>query len=419
VTGAADVRRLDALTTSMQYRSLVATMAAGDPDIGLSVDVDNSNGHARPPLATLAAIPSLQRPKLLLPLDHPESLRRSLSGYSAAGSRTAKAAAHLLEFGMRTGVARHVIRRRVHMHASSGCLQDTLPLLEHLGGVVGCPVVAVAIRLALSRPNSKPVLQLLTPEGEILGYAKIGWEAHTRRLVRGEAATLARLRGLVPAPRAFDIPHVIHHGQFGDLEVLVVEPFATPAWFRASRVDRLPIEATVGVMGLAPRSDFKPLGDTAYWRSVVERTQHVSGEAHPPLRALVDAVGSRYRSFEVELASAHGDWQSANMMRSTTRLHVWDWERFVSAAPAGLDAAHFHFNVARTRFRSDRTAVRSALDATQRSLPDLGLAPRAAELLLVLALLEMVVRIEESRAAGLTVDGRNYRSALISLLHGT
>ena len=57
--------------------------------------------------------------------------------------------------------------------------------------ILGVPRVEVAVSIGRQlRPNLKPVLQIMTPEGDVLAYAKLGWNPLTRSLVENEAAVL-------------------------------------------------------------------------------------------------------------------------------------------------------------------------------------------------------------------------------------
>ena len=51
----------------------------------------------------------------------------------------------------------------------------------------------VSLHLGPARANRKPVLQLIAPDGETLGFAKLGIGPLTRRLVRAETTALSAL----------------------------------------------------------------------------------------------------------------------------------------------------------------------------------------------------------------------------------
>ena len=44
------------------------------------------------------------------------------------------------------------------------------------------------------------------------------------------------------------------------------------------------------------------------------------------------------------LGAWHGDWTPWNMSRRRGRLQLWDWERFETGVPLGLDRCHYGVN---------------------------------------------------------------------------
>jgi len=75
----------------------------------------------------------------------------------------------------------------------------------------------------------------------------------------------------------------------------------------------------------------------------------------------------------------HGDWTPWNMARRHGRIQLWDWERFDTGVPQGLDRCHYGVNAV---CRRDGVSTRAALeglrlagvDPTSNSTEDLLLA---------------------------------------------
>src|SRR4029077_3567494 len=83
--------------------------------------------------------------------------------------------------------------------------------------------VEVAISLGQRlRPNMKPVLQIMAPDGRVLAFAKLAWNRLTTELVRNEIATLCRLRGV--GFRSFRVPEVLHHGTWNGFDLVLLSP---------------------------------------------------------------------------------------------------------------------------------------------------------------------------------------------------
>jgi hypothetical protein len=85
-------------------------------------------------------------------------------------------------------------------------------VVSYLRKVLDCDVV-VSLRIGPPRANRKPVLELLSPRGEALGFAKVGVTGLTRELVRAEAAALDVLGAAIGPSQV--IPRHLH-GQWRD-----------------------------------------------------------------------------------------------------------------------------------------------------------------------------------------------------------
>jgi hypothetical protein len=275
-------------------------------------------------------------------------------------------------------------------------------LVTHvLRDVFGRPDLVAAFSFGPARPNRKPVAQALLPDGEVLGFAKIGWNTSTDALVAHEASVLRRWR--LREPRSFTVPRLIGERRLRSGRVMtVVDPL--PTAFRAERrgVKVPPLDATreiatSGGVGVAP------LSETPFWRRLVERA---GARASRPRRAaslalawIEDVHGRR----PIWHGSWHGDWAPQNMSTVGGRLHVWDWERAGDGAPLGLDLLHYLFQVEFRRRGDVRRAADVAFHRAAPPLRALGVPDDDHALLMVCYLAELLLRYEEGRDAGSTV----------------
>jgi Phosphotransferase enzyme family len=270
------------------------------------------------------------------------------------------------------------------------------------------------------RPNRKPVLQILTPEGDILGYAKLGWNEMTRALVRNEALVLEELARSGEG-RSFGTPEVIHSGDCGDLVVLVMAPVSPTGWLRArpSRAELEEVARDIAARGPMSR---ERLGASDFWQETRARLERLRDSLratrYEVLDELVSRLEQRYGDVEVPFGDWHGDWTQWNMARDRSRLMIFDWERSGRRVPVGIDAAHYDFDFAvKFHKRHPLEVVRSLAHGGGTVLPSFA-AETAAQLLLALDLLEMVFRYEEARVAGLDVEDTLYfgafRAAVLS-----
>jgi hypothetical protein len=187
----------------------------------------------------------------------------------------------------------------------------------------------------------KLTIQVMRPDSEILGYVKLPMSEEAIDRVRHEAEVLERLSGFTTL-RA-QIPRVLHAGKWGDGYILF---------------------QSAGPSTTAP-SEFGPVyQDFLKKLSSVEMIEKLG-------RAVVEAVGGRWRKAEVKLDSrwramggaaliranhqleratvlcgiTHGDFAPWNSRVSNGQLYVFDWEQAEWEAPAGWDTFHFHVQV--------------------------------------------------------------------------
>jgi hypothetical protein len=276
-------------------------------------------------------------------------------------------------------------------------------LLEHLETVLGRPVeVGVALGPEL-RPNIKPVLQVLSPQGELVAFAKIGWNELTKRLIENEAASLSRFHEVRPS--TFDVPELLHVGLWADRGIVLVSPGPRPLIRRCARNAPAPVASEQEVARSAWHS-VELLGEGSYLEGLRERLSLAAADdvVTVDLRRALNVVVERWGELHLPFGAWHGDWAPWNMSRSNGRLFVWDWERYGGPVPQGFDHVHLRFQLA---YQVAGRSVNDAAVEADRSLRASGLSTAVSDGTLgpvvQLYLIERVLRIQEGRAAGLDV----------------
>jgi hypothetical protein len=276
------------------------------------------------------------------------------------------------------------------------------------------------MHIGAARANRKPVLQVLTPAGTTVAYAKIGHTPLTRRLVRDE---LAALRALAAArPVTLTAPAALGLSRWAGLDVLLLSPLPVGEGRRAPDPARL-AAAVSEIAGLGGRSRG---GITAsrYWAALAGRL----GAAPPgpdadTLRGLLDELAARHGQAELEFGAWHGDWAPWNLAVTRDGLLVWDWERFAAGVPVGFDSLHYWLQTAVVTRRQDpaAAAVQCAGQAPGLLAP-LGVDPAAARVTAWLYLSELSARYLADRqaeaGARLGAPGRWLIPALAAALAG-
>ena len=349
-------------------------------------------------------LPSTANPRLLLPLDSPKAAAAALRthGYGAgAAERLVRTA---LRIGVRAGLAQRIFRPRVSISSAS---TKPAPLVEHLREVLARSDLDVAIRLGRLRPNRKPVVQVLSRDGQLVAFAKLGWNDVTRRLVANEAGVLRALMAREPAPRSFVAPRVLHFGRWRDLGVLVLSPLPGAPLSRARARRDPPLEATREIAALEPERR-AALAESDYWRA---RRARIDRADEPTLGRLGERLEDRYGEEVVPLGAWHGDWTPWNIASGDGAVSVWDWERSGGLVPVDLDAAHYDVHLALAARRLESSAGRAGP-----LLTDLRVPAKDAERLVALDLFEMVLRREEGRQAGMRLVNSPHSRTIEELL---
>ncbi len=136
----------------------------------------------------------------------------------------ARALRTLLILGLRTGLARYIL-------PGAGDLSPGYPLangaramflLDYLREVLGRNDAVFGISFGPPGPVRKPVIAVASRTGQMLGFAKIGWNERTVSLVENERRALEALAGY---PFKFGrFPRVTHFGRWNGRCVLMSEP---------------------------------------------------------------------------------------------------------------------------------------------------------------------------------------------------
>jgi hypothetical protein len=387
---------------------------SADATIGRTGEADESTT-----VATFVALPSARHPHLLVPAASHPAARRALRSYTDPRRRVRVATA-LLAAGAHVRLPELLGERvRVSLAREQAAGKASRPALsQYIAEVLDRHDLEVAVRLGAPRPNRKPVLQVLASSGEVLAYAKVGWNALTRSLVRNEAAVLTTLADEAKRPFSFSVPTVIHAGQCGDLDVLVLAPVSRLPWLVTTPSRRQLVAALLELASLTPRSR-EALAVSTWWRSTRARLDALEALVRESrfevLQDFVTILEERYGDAELDFGRSHGDWTCWNIGRRNGRLTVLDWERSHPLVPVGLDAAHYDFDAAvKLAKRPPLEVVAQLLSGRGTLLPALAPDLRRARLLVALDLLDMVLRFEEARSEGLDILDTVYFGALRS-----
>ena len=356
------------------------------------------------PAESYLVLPRAANPRLLVPADAPRAAAAALARNHDATSRRSRLVKAALGLGVRLRVARRLLPDRVEIGLDGGLPAGgggAVLLSEHLREIFGRRDLHMAVILGPPRLNRKPVLQLLSGDGEVLGYVKAAWNDLTRSLVENEAAVLDRLGGTVR--NTFVAPRLLHHGPFGELTLIAASPLPNAVRPEQSQVfdPPLPIITEIARLGDVHTA---PLAESDYWQGVTGRLEARRALLPPgsadPLRAVVEAIEARHGAIELRIGTWHGDFTPWNMSRLEQGIFVWDWER-CGPAPVGLDLLHFLFqSTVRFEGRNPARSVEICRERTPGLLPLLDVPPCSEDALWSVYRMELLFRYEEAGLAG-------------------
>jgi len=341
-------------------------------------------------IAEYLVVPDARRPRLLVPSISRRVAIAAVRRYAEPQSRAGRLKRHAVVAAIRSGASRLLLRDRILV---TGPPSESID--GYLSEVLGREL-AVSIHIGPARANRKPVLQLISPDGETFGFAKLGTRPLTQRLVRAETNALTAL-GRAGLTR-LAVPRVLHAGHWRGLQVLVQS--ALPVWLpRAPLTGRRLTAAMLDIAGCCGYWS-GPLVGSAYWVALRGRLLALGDRTEGVvLAAAVEQIAGRAGHISLRYGAWHGDWAPWNMANLTDTLLVWDWERFAQGVPLGFDAVH-HELQRRVQSSDDAAgAVEATVRAAGEMLAPFGVPSEARELTALLYLVDLAVRYLTDRQA--------------------
>jgi hypothetical protein len=363
--------------------------------------VSRRRGHAAPSgfdrVESYLALPRAANPRLLVPLGSTEAASAALARNHDATSTKARLGRAALGAGLRVGVTQR-LADRVDVYADRGLSpaeRSQHLLTDHLRAMFGRGDLHMAVILGVPRLNRKPVLQVLASDGTVVGYVKAAWNDLTAGLVRNETHVLSHL--VARAPKSFVPPAFVAAGRWGALELIAASALPNAARPDQAQVFDPPMPVIAEIAGLWGRSTAR-LAGSGYWAGVRKRQAAQAGSAL--LDRAVDWVERQIGNTEIDFGAWHGDFTPWNMARLDEATYVWDWER-AGPAPAGLDLLHFLFQtVCRFEGKPPADGIESCSERAATLLTVLDVKPGSLPALWLLYRLELLLRYDEARMAG-------------------
>lgn len=328
-------------------------------------------------------VPNARRPRLVLPAERAVGAAAA-AHYAKPGSALARLRAHLLAGVVNSGLGGAVMRDRLRVHEPPGV--DTVQ--TRLRAALGQDL-RVSLHLGPPRANRKPVLQLITPRGATVGFAKIGVDELTCALVRSECDTLRQLEHV--GLEHVRTPAVVHHERWNGMEILVLA--ALPVWRGRRRLRPDQLNDAMVEIGHVRGVRSRRLGDSPYLRALQARLAGVTGDDHASLESALTTIAAHAANADLDFGAWHGDWAPWNVAALGESVLLWDWERFDDDVPLGFDALHHWLQeTVRTRRGDPGSAASTCVTEAPRLLTPFGVDAERARLTARLYLADLAIR---------------------------
>lgn len=339
---------------------------------------------------------------MLLPPSLP-IMQTALASFSG-GKRKAWLMARGVQVATQVGGPFSRISSNVSLMSQHG--NPSSPLREFIAGVIGRNDFHIALRISFGRPNGKTVAIAISDAGESLCYVKLGSETMTSDLVAHEGAMLKEFDS---AEMPVVLPQLLYSGTWAEgHNVLTTAPLRLTRIKRDARIVHLAANA------LASHNTVKrsALVDSAYWQHIVEFVgEYGDSEVLPSTVAELERI---WGANEFDFGMSHGDWTRANVGMVDGRVAALDWERCTKSAPRGIDIAHFAIceKPAYQLTKSKSINIDRIRKRVRQYLKSAGLRTDNAEILILFALLEMVMRFKSAEIVGLQTTDFKFGPAL-------
>ncbi len=299
--------------------------------------VTRDQGHRSPGARDFLVLPGGRQTAVPV-TPHAVSARVVEQASAAAGPR-----ARMLRLGLagalRLGLGT-VARDRITV---TGPEEDSLA--EFLTAVLG-DEVRLAVSTGTARVNRKPVIEVFGSDGRPRCFVKLGRSTLAWDDIRAEAQALATVADLTE--RGLRVPTALWYGAWLGMPVLLMTALPQDRWQRRRDRRRPPVREMRILTDLFRETSARP-ATMDWWDSVRRRLGSVADD-RTRASALACWGSLAHRADRpVPVSAWHGDWAPWNMARFRGRLGLWDWERFATGVPAGLDALHWAVNVSPMR----------------------------------------------------------------------
>ncbi len=319
-----------------------------DPRVDLHVGTGRSTPILQPnrvQLTSYAVVPSVSRPRFLVPLGSRRVAANSLSAYNALRPRKVRMARSGLSVIARFGGLRLPMASRLTVTAPAGIDRAAVDLTHHLSIELGVSdLVEPAAFGHLTRTTSRRCSCSTAPVARSASPRSAGAMPPETRRRGGSSAPAGRsFVARSPDRPACHLDHELVRADGRRHRATAVRVRGVRPGDRVRVTEALAIARRGG-----PPNPLQPLVGSPFMERTIQaaRSQAVHDVIGDRLTALTDRFARQSEDTEVEFGWWHGDWVPWNLGTVDGRLVAWDWEHSGPDMPG------------RFRHRSRRTPAR-------------------------------------------------------------
>ena len=216
--------------------------------------------------------------------------------------------------------------------------QGVESLLGYIEKVMEYKKLNFAISAGTPGPHRKPVIEVLSKEGEIICYVKVGWNEATDNLVENEALVLKKLYN---SSSSFITPRVLYSGFFYDNYICIQS-------FSKGKIKNVPynlnFQIIEAIKELASYKKFLKLEESSFWEKINRRLEKIHNNYYLYLlSSCLKQIEEILANEKIPFHFHHGDFAPWNMKIVNDKLYIFDWEYGKPEGLPGWDLLHFFF----------------------------------------------------------------------------
>jgi len=216
--------------------------------------------------------------------------------------------------------------------------RNKIYFLEYIKKVLKRDDIDFSISLGTPGPDRKPVIQILSSTGEVVGFVKLGTD-YTNNLIQNEANTVAGLSRF--SSDLFSFPELIDKGWwqnrfFAVLSSPKAKPKVAPQQLSPNHIEVLEELADINTTWMT-------LDESPFWTGLNEKIESLKDNNYfyTTIKSVLHKIQKKLNSSPLPFHMSHGDFTPWNTYLVGEKLFIFDWEYSDNKALPGRDLFHF------------------------------------------------------------------------------